>query len=89
MDYLLDTNILLMYVRGNQTTLDMERDLELLTGKHRLAISVVSLGEVKAITIKNKWGASRIERLNVLLDKFLIADINVLAIIDRYAEIRL
>jgi len=50
-------------------------------------ISVVSVGELKSIAMQNNWGAERIERLDIFVKQFLIADINVETIIRRYAEI--
>lgn len=87
MDYLLDTNILLIYARGNNLTKKIEEDLKLLTGDNQLVISVVSVGEIKSLAIKNNWGSNKISRLGKLLNKFIVADINVESITDRYAEI--
>lgn len=87
MDYLLDTNILLVYVRADQVAKTIEKDLQLMTGDHNLTTSIVSVGEIKSIAIKNKWGNRKIKRLGDLLDNFLIADINVEEIVDKYAEI--
>lgn len=87
MDYLLDTNILLIYARGNNLTEKIEKDLKLLTGDNQLVISIVSVGEIKSLAIKNNWGKSKIRKLGQLLNEFIIADINVEKITDRYAEI--
>jgi len=87
MDYLLDTNILLIYVRAGQVARGVEKDLKLMTGDHNLTTSIVSVGEIKSIAIKNNWGNRKIKRLEELLDNFLVADINVEEIVDKYAEI--
>jgi predicted nucleic acid-binding protein len=58
-----------------------------LTGNNQLIISVVSVGEIKSLAIKNNWGARKIDKLQKLLGKFVIADINVEEVIDKYAEI--
>lgn len=87
MNYLLDTNILIIYTRADQVARSIEKDLQLMTGDHNLTISVVSLAEIKSIAIKNKWGQRKIKRLEQLLESFLIADLNVEEIIDKYAEI--
>jgi len=87
MDYLLDTNILLVYVRADQVARAIEKDLKLMTGNHNLTTSIVSVGEIKSIAIKNKWGNRKIKRLEDLLENFLVADINVEEIVDRYAEV--
>lgn len=87
MDYLLDTNILLVYVRGNLQARNLEKDLRILTGENRVVISVVSEGEIKSLAIQNNWGSRKLAKLEELLNRFLIADINVEELIDKYAEI--
>ena len=87
MEYLLDTNIVLTYARNTEVTKKLEAKLKLLSGDHRLIISIVSVGELKAFMKKNKWGNKKISQLERLVDKFMVADINVEEIIERYAEI--
>ena len=77
MNYLIDTNILVIYVRDTDLTRRLEEDLRLLTGDNNLVISVVSIGEIKSIAKQNKWGEKRVRRLIEILSQFLIADINV------------
>lgn len=50
-------------------------------------ISVVVLGELESISLRNNWGQKRIRNLETFLQKFLIADINSKDIIKRYGEI--
>ena len=87
MEYLLDTNIVLTYARNTEVTKKLEAKLKLLSGDHRLIISIVGVGELKAFMKKNKWGNKKISQLERLVDKFMVADINVEEIIERYAEI--
>ena len=87
MNYLLDTNIVITYVRDTEVTRLLENQLKLLSGEHNLVISVVSLGEIRSIAKQNKWGNKKIETLDSIIEDFLIADINVETIIERYAEI--
>jgi len=87
MEYLLDTNIVLTYARNTEVTKKLEAKLKLLSGDHRLIISIVSVGELKAFMKKNKWGNKKISQLERLVDKFMVADINVEEIIERYAKI--
>lgn len=86
-DYLLDTNILIIYARNSAITRKMEEDLRLLTGEHNLVISAVSVGEVKSLARRNKWGDNKIKRLESLLKKFLVADINAEDVFEQYAII--
>jgi tRNA(fMet)-specific endonuclease VapC len=87
MDYLLDTNIVLIYARNNDLTQRIERKLNLLNDKNNLIVSVVTIGEVKAFAKKNQWGDSKINRMLKLLDNFLVADINIENVIERYANL--
>lgn len=87
MDYILDTNIVLTYLRNNQLARNLEQHLDLLSGQHNLIISVVSIGELKSIAKRNNWGNRRIINLEDMLTDFMIADINVESIIEKYAEI--
>jgi len=87
MDYILDTNLVLIYLRDNQQARNLEKDLSLLTEQHNLIVSVVSVGELKSIAKRNKWGVRKTNNLEDTLTDFLIADINVTEIIEKYAEI--
>lgn len=61
MNYLLDTNLVLIYLRANELTRKIEADLQLLSPNNNLIISVVTVGELKAISKKNRWGKRRVQ----------------------------
>ena len=50
-------------------------------------ISVVSVGEIKALSKINHWGQKRIRKIELLCEELLITDINSEDLIERYAEI--
>lgn len=87
MRYLLDTNMLLLYLRGDRLVEKVEKTYQILEEENLALISVVSKGELRALALKNKWGNRRIQQLEEFLEQFLIVDINAEDIIDRYAEI--
>lgn len=87
MNYLLDTNIIVTYVRDTDVTRRLEDQLNLLTGDHNLIVSVVSIGEIRSIAKQNNWGDKKLTKLENIVSDFLITDINVETIIERYAEI--
>lgn len=87
MNYLLDTNIIVTYVRDTEVTRRLEDQLNLLNGEHNLIISVVSLGEIRSIAKQHNWGNKKITTLENIISDFLITDINVETIIEQYAEI--
>jgi len=87
MNYLLDTNILVYLLQKNKYAEEVRTQYAPLSNSNRSVISVVSLGEIESLAIQNKWGNQRLLGLNELLNKFIIADVNVQTIIVRYAEI--
>lgn len=87
MDYLFDTNLLLLYLRRPDLRDKVEQILDFQRNRDSVILSVVSTGEIKSLAIQNKWGSQRVAKLETLLQQFLIADINVRSIIERYAEI--
>lgn len=87
MRYLLDTNILLIYLRNHKTKDYIEQTYRPFTPPNLPLVSVVSKGEIKSIGLKNNWGLARQESLGIFLDELLVVDINAKDIIDRYAKI--
>ncbi|WP_338789924.1 hypothetical protein [Bernardetia sp. MNP-M8] len=53
MNYFLDTNVVLIYLRDNIIARQIEADLQILQPKNNLLISVVTLGELKSIAKQN------------------------------------
>lgn len=85
MVYIFDTNIVLHYLRESQLSQDIENQLHPFLGENVAVISVVTLGEIRAITFRNKWGEKRVSNLEKFLNVFIIADINIEEIIENYA----
>lgn len=63
MNYLLDTNILVIYGRDSKLADQIEEEYELFNGNHNLAMSVESLGELSSLARQFKYGEKRITRL--------------------------
>ena len=89
MNYLLDTNILIHYLRQSSLADYIERTYQPLVPSPTMKplISAVIQGELKSISLQNNWGEPRKHQLQLLMDKFLVVDIRIEAIINRYAEI--
>ena len=85
--FLLDTNILVIYVCELENFYDVRQKFNPFDESNRIAISIVTLGEIKAFALRNKWGQRKNEKLEKLLSKFVIIDLNFGDIINRYAEI--
>lgn len=56
MNYILDTNVLVIYARANQITRNIEKDLQIFAQGNNLVISAVTVGEIRSIAIQNRWG---------------------------------
>jgi len=87
MKYVLDTNIILLYFRDKAIQRSIEEEYELIEGENDLLISVVTLGEIRSIARRNRWGKKRIEIVEKFLREMIIIDIKFQAMIDAYAEI--
>lgn len=84
--FLVDTNILLWLVRKPEDWPAYESKYAKNGGKN--FISVVSLAELRSMSLQNGWGGTKIERMQMLLNKhFTVLDINIEQVIQRYAEI--
>ena len=87
MDYLLDSNLVLIYSRENQLSRQIEQQYHLFSPANRLAVSVVTLGEVNALGKKLGLGKRRLTLLDGLLRQFNVFDIDLAEVIDRYGTI--
>lgn len=87
MDYLLDTNILVIYGRSSEVADKIESDHEFFSGEHNLAVSVVTLGELNSLVKQFEYGDKKIKNLEKLVDDVFKIDVAQQKIIDRYGEI--
>jgi len=87
MDYLLDTNIILIYLRGKAERTIIENQYDPFGAQNNPIISVVTVGEIKSIAKRNYWGTRKLRLLNDILNSLIITDINSKDVIEAYAEI--
>ncbi len=87
MNYIFDTNILISYLRGDKLYEYIQKNIQPFVLPNRALISVVTLGEITSLSLQNKWGKKRIDKLQKALKEFHVIDINAKDIIRRYAEI--
>lgn len=87
MNYLLDSNILLVYLRDIGLKTYIEDNYAPFDPPNIPIISIVTVGELKALALKNNWGPTKLHALELLLQQHIIADINAEDVIERYAEI--
>lgn len=83
MRYLLDTNILLLYLREDKIISKIESDYKISNSDNLALISVVSKGELLALVLKNNWGEKRLQKLETFFEQFFTVDIAAEDIIER------
>lgn len=86
MNYLLDTNILLHYIRKDAISKQIDDVWRPFSSANRSIVSIVSFGEIESIAIQSNWGQQKLFLLEQLLMLVLRADLT-LDIVERYAAI--
>lgn len=87
LDCILDTNILLHYIREDVLSLGLEKRYSLLRRIREPLISVVSEGEIRSLALQFGWGPKRVDRLDKLLERLVVVPLDLTGVIDSYAEI--
>ena len=85
--YLLDTSILLGYLRGAKWAQYLECRLAPTQPPNLALVSVVSHGEILSLAAKFAWGKRKRKNLDELLRELSFVDISSPAILAAYAEI--
>lgn len=84
---LLDTNILIHLLRGKDIGTAIENRYGLLARPERPLISIVTVGEALKFAEHRKWGERKKTALQMLLQEFIIVDIDDAVILNQYATI--
>lgn len=87
MNYLLDTNILLIYTQASHLSKQIETQFKLLRDNNMLFISVVTLGEIESLMLQRNYGTKKKQAFRQLLQQIRVVDINIQSLIGSYAEI--
>ncbi len=87
MNYLIDTNILVHFVRKSPIYDKIDNRYDLFSPQNLTNISEVSIGEIQALAKRNRWGERKMERLELILDKALPVFISTEGIYEAYADI--
>lgn len=69
MNYLLDTNIVLIYTRDSPMTSLIEDDLGLFDGTHNLFVSIVSIGELESLMLQRGFGEKKMAQFRDIMKK--------------------
>ncbi len=87
MTYLLDTNIILNLIRKTPLADKIRAEFNTTNTAPILLISVASEGEIRSLSMQNKWGVKKLEQMQIALLSFVIIPIESQDLILRYAEI--
>ena len=85
--YILDTGILLGYVRGADYAEYIESTYSVSHPPNIALISMVTIGEILSLSLQFGWGKDKRKKLEKLLQKIPRVDISPSEILERYAEI--
>lgn len=85
--YLLDTNVLVHFVRGSDLWVWIRGRYDLLATHPRPLISVVTVGELRSLALLYGWGQAKLDQMEFCLGYFKTVTIHDPVIIDRYAVI--
>jgi tRNA(fMet)-specific endonuclease VapC len=73
--FVLDTGIILHYVRQSGLSQKIESELNLLSQKVVPVVASVSIGEIEGFVQRGQWGDMKIKRLKNLISKIVVIDI--------------
>lgn len=83
MNLLYDTNILAYLVRQQKPKSLLQT---INPNYQKVFVSIVTIGELKSISLQNNWGAQKLQLLNEVLDTTMIVEINE-SLTNTYAEV--
>jgi len=84
--YLLDTNILLHWLRGGNVCTTIDGQFGLTSSGFRPLVCEVTLGEIEAFAMSAKWGDARRQKLSEVRKKLVVIDLTDERIYKEYAE---
>lgn len=87
MTYLLDTNIIVAYLRKQPVWFLAEETFGFLDEENDVVIPSIILGELQSLGIKNNWGTRKRAKLEEIVKRFIPIATLTEDIINRYAEI--
>jgi tRNA(fMet)-specific endonuclease VapC len=83
--YIMDTGILLGYLRGAPYAESLESEFHL--SQSLFVVSIVSIGELYAIALRQCWSKDRMDRLADIISAIPPIDISNPNIVEKYGEI--
>ncbi|MEO6686968.1 MAG: type II toxin-antitoxin system VapC family toxin [Dyadobacter sp.] len=87
MRYVLDTNVILAYLRKHLIWDLIEFQLGIFETDSNVYIPAVVIGELRSLAVQNNWGSNRRLDLEIFVKEFIIIDFITEEIINSYAKI--
>lgn len=85
--YLLDTNILVGYIRAAGYAAYVEKKFQLFNPQNISVISIVSVGEIKSLAFQFGWGEKKLNAMQELIKRIPVINIDSEQIPNAFAEI--
>ncbi len=85
--YLLDTNILIHYVRDDGIWRRIRDEYQLLLIDPTPIISIVTAGELRSLALQWAWGSAKLDRMEFILGYLDVVPVEDSVIVANYAEI--
>jgi tRNA(fMet)-specific endonuclease VapC len=87
MDFVLDTNILVHFIRNDAYIRQLDNQFNLFSANNATFISIVSVGEIRSLAHQFAWGESKLKRMNAFLKALTPFPIDNDAMTSVYADI--
>jgi tRNA(fMet)-specific endonuclease VapC len=87
MDFVLDTNILVYFVRNDAYIRQLDNQYSLFSANNATFISIVSVGEIRSLAHQFSWGEGKLKRMNYFLQALRPFPIDGDEITAAYADI--
>ena len=87
MNYLLDTNIIIIYSKDEKISRQIEADYQIFLDENNLAVSIVTIGEINSLAHQLNIDKKRKKYLDQILSRIYQVDISSTDILKMYEEI--
>lgn len=87
MRYVLDSNIILFYVRDSATKRAIENQYQPFDDENTAIISIATVAELMSLAKRQKWGERKRRVLQRIFDSLIIIEIRYSNLIEAYADI--
>ena len=85
--YVIDTSIFVSYLRYRPIRTYLENEYALFSSETDTLISQVTIGELRALALEQKWGSNRRSILRALLQYVVVLDFTPPGLFDIYADL--